>query len=87
VLVAIRGLQVVFRFVLDNPLAWVLEVSVILMVRATMLPDYLGVRRNSHLSADFLGVWMKRVTRWAPDALTVLCAWSSSRSTGGPAWT
>ena len=58
VLVAIGGLQVVFRFVLDNPLAWVLEVSVILMVWATMLSGYVGVRRNSHLSADFLGLAM-----------------------------
>ncbi len=72
VLVAIGGLQVVFRFVLDNPLAWVLEVSVILMVWATMLSGYVGVRRNSHLSADFLGVSMKPVTRWALDGLTML---------------
>jgi TRAP-type C4-dicarboxylate transport system permease small subunit len=72
VLVAIGGLQVVFRFVLDNPLAWVLEVSVILMVWATMLSGYVGVRRNSHLSADFLGVSMKPVTRWALDGVTLL---------------
>ena len=65
VLVAIGGLQVVFRFVLDNPLAWVLEVSVILMVWATMLSGYVGVRRNSHLSADFLGLSMRPRTRWA----------------------
>lgn len=72
VLVAIGGLQVVFRFLLDNPLAWVLEVSVILMVWATMLSGYVGVRRNSHLSADFLGVTMKPATRWALDGLTML---------------
>jgi len=72
VLVAIGGLQVVFRFVLDNPLAWVLEVSVILMVWATMLSGYVGVRRNSHLSADFLGLTMKPATRWALDGLTML---------------
>ena len=71
-LVAIGGLQVVFRFVLDNPLAWVLEVSVILMVWATMLSGYVGVRRNSHLSADFLGLSMKPATRWALDGLTML---------------
>jgi TRAP-type C4-dicarboxylate transport system permease small subunit len=72
VLVAIGGLQVVFRFVLDNPLAWVLEVSVILMVWATMLSGYVGVRRNSHLSADFLGLAMGRGTRWLLDLLTLL---------------
>ena len=72
VLVAIGGLQVFFRFVLDNPLAWVLEVSVILMVWATMLSGYVGVRRNSHLSADFLGLAMGQGTRRMLDLLTVV---------------
>jgi TRAP-type C4-dicarboxylate transport system permease small subunit len=73
-LVVIGGLQVVWRFVLDNPLAWVLEVSVILMVWATMLSGYVGVRRNAHLSADFAGLAMRPRTRWLLDGLTlVLC--------------
>lgn len=72
VLVAVSGLQVVCRFVLDNPLAWVLEVSVILMVWATMLSGYVGVRRNVHLSADFLGVAMAPRTRWVLDLATML---------------
>jgi TRAP-type C4-dicarboxylate transport system permease small subunit len=55
-LVAVNGLQVVWRFVLDSPLSWVLEVSILGMVWATMLSGYIGVRRNSHLSADFLGL-------------------------------
>ena len=71
-LVVIGGLQVVWRFVLDNPLAWVLEVSVILMVWATMLSGYVGVRRNVHLSADFAGVSMRPRTRWLLDAFVVL---------------
>lgn len=54
-LVAIGGAQVFWRFVLDDPLTWALETSVILLVWATMLSGYLGVRRNAHLSADFLG--------------------------------
>ena len=73
-LVAIGGLQVVWRFVLNNPLAWVLEVSVILMVWATMLSGYVGVRRNAHLSADFAGLAMRPRTRWLLEGLTlVLC--------------
>ena len=73
-LVVIGGLQVVWRFVLDNPLAWVLEVSVILMVWATMLSGYVGVRRNAHLSADFAGLSMRPRARWLLDGLTlVLC--------------
>jgi TRAP-type C4-dicarboxylate transport system permease small subunit len=71
-LVTIGGLQVVWRFVLDNPLAWVLEVSVILMVWATMLSGYVGVRRDVHLSADFAGVSMRPRTRWLLDGLTVV---------------
>ena len=71
-LVGVGGLQVVWRFVLNSPLAWVLEVSVILMVWATMLSGYIGVRRNSHLSADFLGLTMKPATRWVLDGLTML---------------
>ena len=73
-LVVIGGLQVVWRFVLNSPLAWVLEVSVILMVWATMLSGYVGVRRNAHLSADFAGLAMRPRTRWLLDGLTlVLC--------------
>ena len=71
-LVGVGGLQVVWRFVLNSPLAWVLEVSVILMVWATMLSGYIGVRRNSHLSADFVGLSMRPRTRWLLDAFTLL---------------
>ena len=71
-LVGIGGLQVVWRFVLNDPLAWVLEVSVILMVWATMLSGYVGVRRNAHLSADFAGLSMRPRVRWLLDLLTLL---------------
>jgi TRAP-type C4-dicarboxylate transport system permease small subunit len=67
VLVAIGGAQVVYRFVLNNPLSWVGEVSVILLVWATMLSGYLGVRRQIHLSADFVGIQMSVATRWKLD--------------------
>jgi TRAP-type transport system small permease protein len=71
-LVVIGGLQIVCRFVLGSPLAWVLEVSVILMVWATMLSGFIGVRRNTHLSADFVGLAMPARTRWWLDLLVVL---------------
>lgn len=64
VLVAIGGAQVVWRYLLGNPLSWVLEASVILMVWATMLAGYVGVRRNIHLSADFAGLRWGTGTRW-----------------------
>lgn len=74
VLVLIGGAQVVARYLLGNPLSWVIEASVLLMVWATMLAGYTGVRRNIHLSADFAGLGMRPATRWWLDAASlVLC--------------
>ena len=74
VLVVIGGAQVLFRFLLHSPLSWALEASVILLVWATMLSGYVGVRRDCHLSADFLGLQLSPVTRWALQvASLVLC--------------
>lgn len=72
VLVLIGGAQVVWRFVLGHPLSWVMEASVILMVWATMLSGYVGVRRNIHLSADFAGFDLTRVTRWRLELASLL---------------
>ena len=72
VLVAIGGAQIVWRFVLNDPLPWVVESSVVLMVWATMLCGYVGVRRNVHLSADFTGLQMSAATRWWLDLLCLL---------------
>ncbi len=63
-LLAIGAAQIFWRFVLNNPLSWALESSIVLLVWATMLSGYVGVRRNTHLSADFLGIDMKPVTKW-----------------------
>jgi len=69
-LVAINGAQVIWRYALGSPLTWPLETSIVLLVWGTMLSGYLGVRRNTHLSADFLGVaWGARMRR----ARDVLC--------------
>ena len=72
VLVAIGGAQIVWRFVLNDPLPWVVESSVVLMVWATMLCGYVGVRRNVHLSADFTGLRMSAAVRWWLDLLCLL---------------
>jgi TRAP-type C4-dicarboxylate transport system permease small subunit len=73
-LVVIGGAQVLLRFLLHSPLSWVLEASVILLVWATMLSGYVGVRRNCHLSADFLGLQMRPIARWWLEVVSlVLC--------------
>jgi TRAP-type C4-dicarboxylate transport system permease small subunit len=64
VLVLVGGLQILCRYILDQPLSWALEASVLLLVWATMLSGYVGVRREVHLSADFLGLQFSAVGRW-----------------------
>lgn len=64
VLVLVGVGQVLGRLLFSNPLAWALEASIVLLVWATMLAGYVGVRRNSHLSADFAGIAFSARTRW-----------------------
>ena len=45
--------QVVGRYLLSYSLAWVLEFDVLLLVWATLLSGYVGVRRNLHMAVDF----------------------------------
>lgn len=59
-LVATAFAQVVARYVFSRPFTWVLELDVLLLVWATLLAGYLGVRRNAHMAVDFL------VARWRP---------------------
>lgn len=56
VLVLVGGGQILLRELAGIPLPWATEFSVVLMIWATMLTGYVGVRRDSHLSADFLGL-------------------------------
>jgi TRAP-type C4-dicarboxylate transport system permease small subunit len=64
-LVLVGGGQILLRVAIDHPLPWATEFSVVLMIWATMLTGYVGVRRDSHLSADFLGLAMSdRTRRW-----------------------
>ena len=73
-LLAIGTAQVVLRFALSRPLPWALEGSIVLLVWATMLSGYIGVRRDIHLSADFLGFSGEGRLRQVRDGLgVVLC--------------
>lgn len=62
-LVLVGGAQIALRVFASIPLPWATEFSVVLMIWATMLTGYVGVRRDSHLSADFLGLAMSDRTR------------------------
>src|SRR5262245_46061147 len=54
--------QVIARYVFSRPFTWVLELDVMLLVWLTMLAGYIGVRRNLHMSVDFI------VAKWRPGA-------------------
>jgi C4-dicarboxylate transporter DctQ subunit len=51
--------QVVARYVFGQPFTWVLETDIFLMVWATFLSGYLGVRRDAHLRVDY---FLERMT-------------------------
>jgi TRAP-type C4-dicarboxylate transport system permease small subunit len=51
--------QVVARYVFSRPFAWVLELDILLMVWATLLSGYIGVRRDTHLKVDY---FLERMT-------------------------
>lgn len=71
-LVGVGGAQILLRSTTGTPLPWATEFSVVLMVWATMLSGYVGVRRNSHLSADFLGLSMSERKRRLLRTLSLL---------------
>lgn len=52
--------QVVARYVFGRPFTWVLETDIFLMIWATFLSGYVGVRRDSHLRVDYV---LERMTR------------------------
>ncbi len=72
VLVGIGGTQIVLRETIGTPLPWAMELSVLIMIWATMLTGYVGVRRNAHLSADFLGLSTSERTRRVLTTLSLL---------------
>jgi TRAP-type C4-dicarboxylate transport system permease small subunit len=71
-LLAVGAAQIIWRFVLNNPLSWALETCIILLVWATMLSGYIGVRRNTHLSADFMGWELSATARWRLDLVSLV---------------
>jgi TRAP-type C4-dicarboxylate transport system permease small subunit len=71
-LVLIAGAQIVLRETVGIAMPWAMELSVLLMVWATMLTGYTGVRRNAHLSADFLGLSSSERTRRVLNTLALL---------------
>ena len=50
---ALAPLTVVARYVFGRPFTWVLETDIFLMVWATFLSGYVGVRRDLHLRVDY----------------------------------
>ncbi|MDC7244361.1 MAG: TRAP transporter small permease [Sphaerochaetaceae bacterium] len=42
-------LQVIFRYVLNSPLAWTEEISVFMFIWMTFLAGYVGARRGKHI--------------------------------------
>ncbi len=51
--------QVVARYLFNRPFTWVLELDIFLMVWATFLAGYAGVRRDAHLRVDY---FLERLT-------------------------
>lgn len=46
--------QVVARYALNRPFTWVLELDILLLVWATFLSGYAGVRRDCHLRVTYV---------------------------------
>lgn len=84
-LIVTAGGQVIARYLFLQSFSWVLELDVLLLVWATMLSGYLGVRRNLHMAVDFgvaqLGAQLRKLATLASLALSALfCAvfgWTS----------
>ncbi|MDY0290036.1 MAG: TRAP transporter small permease [Sphaerochaeta sp.] len=45
-------LQVIFRYILNAPLAWTEELSIFMFIWMTFLAGYLGVRSNKHIGVE-----------------------------------
>jgi TRAP-type C4-dicarboxylate transport system permease small subunit len=66
--------QVLARYVFSRPFTWVLETDIFLMLWATFLSGYVGVRRDIHLRVDYFTERMSpRGRRRAALATRLLC--------------
>ena len=73
-LIATAFSQVIARYVVSRPFSWVLELDVLLLVWATLLSGYLGVRRGLHMAVDVLiARWSVPQRRRADIASHLLC--------------
>lgn len=84
-LIFTAGGQVIARYLFSRPFSWVLELDVLILVWATLLSGYVGVRRNLHMAVDFcvapLAAPLRKLATLASLALSALfCAifgWTS----------
>jgi TRAP-type C4-dicarboxylate transport system permease small subunit len=66
--------QVLARYIFNRPFTWVLETDIFLMLWATFLSGYVGVRRDIHLRVDYFTERMSpRGRRRAGLATRLLC--------------
>lgn len=54
-------LQVIFRYLLNAPLAWTEELSVFMFIWMTFIAGYLGARRGKHIGVDAIKNALPRV--------------------------
>jgi TRAP-type C4-dicarboxylate transport system permease small subunit len=81
--------SVVFRYVLDSPLAWSEELASLLFAWLTFIGAYVGIRSRSHIRIDTLVVFLPpAVQRWLERAgdlgvliLLLVFAWQGFRLT------
>ncbi len=59
-------LQVIFRYVLNNPLAWTEEMARFLLIWIVLLGAAIGIKRKSHFSLDIV---TKKFSQTAQDRL------------------
>lgn len=65
-------LQVVFRYVLNSPLAWTEEMARFLLIWIVLLGAAVGVKRKSHFSVDILTKkFSEKANRWLQFVLDI----------------
>ncbi|OGB95982.1 MAG: hypothetical protein A3G35_09130 [candidate division NC10 bacterium RIFCSPLOWO2_12_FULL_66_18] len=89
VMTCIVFVSVVFRYVLNSPLAWTEELASLLFAWLTFVGAYVGIRSRSHISIDTLVVFLPDGARRALSRLVdvgvllllVVFAWQGFRLT------
>ncbi len=81
--------SVVFRYVLNSPLAWSEELASLLFAWLTFIGAYVGIRSRSHIRIDTLVLvlpravqrWLERLADLGVLVLLLLLAWQGFRLT------